>query len=144
MTRRDRERARLGVAQALLNAGRPLILADSPLLDETAVGRKARERYPGSLLGDELALGDLVREAAELVLRRLGDDPRLARERGLLATVLAGGSVNGAAAALGVSRAHLSNSSWRTVTGWVLDAFEELCKVQPDPRSAPVRLASET
>jgi hypothetical protein len=127
MTRRDKERQRLAVAKALLNASRPLVLADNPLLDEPAVGRLARERYPDSVLAEELALGDLVREAAEIVRARMGKDPRLLRERAVLESVLAGGSVWGAARALGISREHLSNSSWRVVTLWVLEAFEAVC-----------------
>lgn len=125
MTRRDRARLRLAMAQALLQASRPLRLADNPLLEGPAVAQLARERYPGRVLGFELALGDLVREAGELLLARLGDDPRLARERAVLATVLAGGSVGAAADALGITRAHLSSSAWKRVTTWTLEAFEE-------------------
>lgn len=125
MTRRDRVRLRLAMAHALLQASRPLRLADNPLLDEPAVAQLARERYPERVLGLELALGDLAREAGELVLARLGDDQRMARERAVLATVLAGGSVGAAAETLGITRAHLSSSSWKLVTGWTLEAFEE-------------------
>lgn len=137
MTRRDQERARLAVAQALLNAGRPLVLAGSPLIEEVAVLRLARQRYAGGVLAEELALGDLVREAGEAVIQRLGDDPRLARERGVLAAVLAGGSVRSASQALGVSREHLSNTAWKTVTRWVLAAFEERCHALRSVREAP-------
>jgi hypothetical protein len=128
MTRRDRERLRLAIARALLNAARPLALADSPLLEEPAVSQFARERYPESLLGPELALGDLVREAGAQVLARLGGDPRLGREHAVLETVLAGGSVRAAAQALGRSREHVSNTAWRNVTAWALEAFEERCR----------------
>lgn len=127
MNKRDRERLRLAMAHALLNASRPLALADSPLLQEAAVASIAREHYSGALIAEELALGDLVREAAKQVILRLGGDPRLARERAVLETVLAGGSVRSAARALEISREHLSNTAWKTVTVWVLDAFEEIC-----------------
>ena len=127
MPRRDQERLRLAVARALLNASRPLVLADNPLLDDPAVARLARERYASLALGAELALGDLVRAAAERVLARLGEDPRLGRERAVLQTVLAGGSVGAAARLLGQSREHISNTAWRTATGWVLEAFGEAC-----------------
>jgi hypothetical protein len=127
VARRDRERLRLAIAQALLSASRPLMLADSPLIEEPAVIRLARSRYPDSVVGPELALGDLAREAGERVLSRLGQEPRLTRERAVLETVLAGGSVRSAAQALGVSREHLSNTAWRSCTGWALEAFAELC-----------------
>jgi hypothetical protein len=94
LPRRDQERLRLAVARALLNAARPLVLADNPLLDEPAVARLARERYAEMALGAELALGDLVRQAGELVLARLGEDSRLGRERAVLRTVLGGGSAS--------------------------------------------------
>jgi hypothetical protein len=116
---------RLAVAQALLNASRPLVLANNPLLEDTAVVQRARERYGDAVLAEELALGDLVREAGELVLARLGDDPRLGRERAVLQTVLRDGSGGAAARALGQSREHISNTAWRTATGWVLEAFGE-------------------
>jgi hypothetical protein len=115
------------MAHALLNASRPLALADSPLLQEAAVASIAREHYSDAVIAEELALGDLVREAAEQVVLRLGEDPRLARERAVLETVLAGGSVRSAARALEISREHLSNTAWKTVTTWVLDSFEEIC-----------------
>jgi hypothetical protein len=127
MNKRDRERLRLAMAHALLNASRPLALADSPLLQEAAVASIAREHYSGAVIAEELALGDLVREAGKQVVLRLGEDPRLARERAVLETVLAGGSVRSAARALEISREHLSNTAWKTVTTWVLDAFEEIC-----------------
>ena len=127
MNERDRERLRLAMAHALLNASRPLALADSPLLQEAAVASIAREHYSGAVIAEELALGDLVREAGKQVVLRLGQDPRLTRERAVLETVLAGGSVRSAARALEISREHLSNTAWKTVTAWVLDAFEEIC-----------------
>jgi hypothetical protein len=127
MNKRDRERLRLAMAHALLNASRPLALADSPLLQEAAVASIALEHYSEAVIAEELALGDLVREAAQQVVLRLGEDPRLARERAVLETVLAGGSVRSAARALEISREHLSNTAWKTVTAWVLDSFEEIC-----------------
>jgi hypothetical protein len=127
MAKRDRERLRLAMAHALLNASRPLALADSPLLQEAAVASIAREHYSGAVIAEELALGDLVREAGKQVILRLGEDPRLARERAVLETVLAGGSVRSAARSLEISREHLSNTAWKTVTTWVLDSFEEVC-----------------
>jgi hypothetical protein len=127
MNKRDRERLRLAMAHALLNASRPLALADSPLLQEAAVASIAREHYSGAVIAEELALGDLVREAGKQVVLRLGQDPRLTRERAVLETVLAGGSVRSAAQALEISREHLSNTAWKTVTAWVLDAFEDIC-----------------
>ena len=87
----------------------------------------AREHYSGAVIAEELALGDLVREAGKQVIFRLGEDPRLARERAVLETALASGSVRSAAQALEISREHLSNTAWKTVTGWVLDVFEEIC-----------------
>jgi hypothetical protein len=139
MRGRDRERLRLAMAHALLNASRPLALADSPLLQETAVASIAREQYSGAVIAEELALGDLVREAGEQVLLRLGEDPRLARERAVLETVLAGGSVRSAARALEISREHLSNTAWKTVTAWVLYAFEETCAhSRRSPGNGPV------
>jgi hypothetical protein len=136
LPRRDQERLRLAVARALLNASRPLVLADNPLLDDPAVARLARERYTGMALAPELALGDLVREAGELVLARLGEDPRLGRERAVLQTVLAGGSVGAAARALGQSREHISNTAWRTATAWVLEAFGEVCEAARPERGS--------
>jgi hypothetical protein len=113
------------MAHALLNASRPLTLADNPLLDEAAVAQLAEERYSGCVMGRELALGDLAREAGGQVLTRLGNDRRLARERAVIEAVLAGSSVRSVAIALGISREHLSNTAWRTVTDWVLEAFDE-------------------
>jgi hypothetical protein len=142
VARRDQERLRLAVARALLNTGRPLVLADNPLLDQPAVARLARERYARMALGAELALGDLVRQAGELVLARLGDDPRLGRERAVLQTVLAGGSVGAAARALGQSREHISNTAWRTATGWVLEALGEVCAEGRPERGGGLRRIS--
>lgn len=139
MNKRDRERLRLAMAHALLNASRPLALADSPLLQEAAVTSIACEHYSGAIIAEELALGDLVREAGKQVVLRLAEDPRLARERAVLETVLAGGSVRSAARALEISREHLSNTAWKTVTAWALDAFEEICsEARRGPGVAPV------
>lgn len=81
----------------------------------------------------------MVREAGKQVVLHLGEDRRLARGRAVLETVLAGGSVRSAANALEISREHLSNTAWKTVTVWVLDAFAEICTTA---RAGPAMLQS--
>ena len=74
-----------------------------------------------------------------MILQRLGDDPRLGRKRVVLCLVLAGESVGAAARQLGISREHLSNTAWRTVSAWVLDAFEQLGAAPSTPEAAAAR-----
>jgi hypothetical protein len=88
------------------------------------VRRIAVERYQDAVMRDELALSDAITDAARRVLARLGGDTRLRREAALLQGVLDGGSVQSAARQLGLSREHLSNTAWRTVTAWVLEEFD--------------------
>jgi hypothetical protein len=137
MRRTDRERRRLAVAHALRNAARLLNLSDNPLTDEPTVRRVAGERYSDAVMREELALSDVVLDCARRVLQRLGDDRRLEREATLLRAVLEGSSVQAAAKALGLSREHLSNTAWRTVTLWVLDEFE--AQSEPGKRSLQLR-----
>ncbi|MBI5289533.1 MAG: hypothetical protein HY873_11240 [Chloroflexi bacterium] len=136
MRRTDRERRRLAMAHALRNAQRLLNLSDNPLVDEPAVRRLAAERYGDAVMKEELALSDVVLACANTVLQRVGDDRRLEREAALLRTVIAGGSVCSAAKALGLSREHLSNTAWRTVSGWVLDEFEASKGGSVSPRTS--------
>jgi hypothetical protein len=124
MRRTDGERRRLAIAHALRNAQRLLNLSDNPLVETAPVRRLAAERYGDAVMGEELALSDLVLDCARRVLQRLGDDRRLEREAALLRTVIDGGSVQAAAKTLGLSREHLSNTAWRTVSAWVSEEFE--------------------
>ncbi len=124
MRRTERERKRLAMASALRNANRLLNLSDNPLVDEPGVRKLAAERYPGTVMADELALSDLVTESARSLLEALRPDRRLAREATVLEAVLSGASVQSAARQLALSREHVSNTTWRTVTDWALDEFE--------------------
>ncbi len=141
MRRTDRERRRLAIASALRNAQRPLNLSDNVLIEEAAVRTRAAERYQASVMRDELALSDLVIESAKSVLAQLRHDARLTREATVLETVIADGSVQLAARRLARSREHISNTAWRTVTGWVLDEFERRSSVRrPSLRSSALAL----
>ncbi len=82
----ERRRRQLAIAKALRNAHRPLVLADNPLIGESAVRRLAAERYEGAIMGEERALSDLISECAARVLKRIGDDPRLVAEATVLTT----------------------------------------------------------
>jgi hypothetical protein len=124
MRRSDRERKRLAVASALRNANRLLNLSDNALIEEGSVHALARERYPGLVMNEEMALSDEILASAKAVHECISRDARLNREAVVLAIVLEKGSVQAAARTLRLSREHVSNTLWRTVTGWVLDEFE--------------------
>ena len=70
----------------------------------------------------------LLRRAAERVLGKLANRPQFANHASLLEAVLTGSSVNAWAQGHGMSREHVSRTTWASVTGLVATELEGLRK----------------